>query len=109
MDSAQRTVVALGAQFFANGFIYATFVARLSEVRDQAGVSTAGLGLTLSAGSLVALGASFFTGMAIRRAGSKPLLVASGKICGGGIRHLGLACVVFLVLTEKNSEADVDS
>jgi hypothetical protein len=53
-----------------------TFVARLSEVRDQGGVSTAGPGLTLSAGSVVALVANFFTGMAIRRAGSKPILVA---------------------------------
>jgi hypothetical protein len=31
------------------------------------------------------------------------------KICAGGIRHLELVPVVFLVLTEKNSEAEVDS
>jgi hypothetical protein len=103
MDSAQRTVVALGAQFFANGFIYATFVARLSEVRDQVGVSTAGLGLTLSAGSLVALVASFFTGMAIRRAGSKPILVAGGlfyaaALVGVGASQSGAVLVATLVV-----------
>lgn len=99
----QRTVVALAVQFFANGFIYATFVARLSEVRDQAGISTAGLGLTLSAGSLVALVASFFTGTAIRRAGSKPILVAGGlfyaaALVGIGASRSGAVLVATLVV-----------
>lgn len=31
------------------------------------------------------------------------------NICGGGIRHCWVRCVEFLVSTEKNSEADVDS
>ena len=31
------------------------------------------------------------------------------NICGGEIRHSAAGCVMFLVLTEKNSEADVDS
>jgi len=101
-DSGHRTVLALGAQFFVNGFIYATLVARLSEVRDQAGVSTAGLGLALSTGSLVALAASFFTGVAIRRAGSKPILVAGGlfyaaALVGIGASSSGTILVVTLV------------
>jgi hypothetical protein len=98
MNSGQRTVVALGAQFFVNGFIYATFVARLSEVRDQAGVSTAGLGLVLSAGSLVALVASFFTGVAIRRAGSKPILVAGGLFYAAALVGIGASSSAALLV-----------
>ncbi|WP_432948686.1 MFS transporter [Kribbella sp. CA-253562] len=95
--------MSLGAQFFANGFIYATFVARLSEVRDQAGVSTAELGLTLSAGSFVALVASFFTGFAVRRAGSQRILVAGGlfyatALVGIGASRSGAVLVATLVL-----------
>jgi hypothetical protein len=42
------------------------------------------------------------------RAGSN-LVAASQIICRGEIRHSTVACVLFLVLTEKNSEAEVDS
>lgn len=99
-DSGHRTVLALGAQFFVNGFIYATLVARLSEVRDQAGVSTAGLGLALSAGSLVALTASFFSGVAIRRAGSRPILVAGGLFYAAALVGIGASgSATLLVVT----------
>jgi hypothetical protein len=37
------------------------------------------------------------------------LVAASQIICRGEIRHSTVACVLFLVLTEKNSEAEVDS
>jgi hypothetical protein len=34
---------------------------------------------------------------------------AAHEICGGEIRLSSMGCVVLLVLTEKNSEAEVDS
>ena len=37
--------------FAANGFVYASFIPRLAEVRDKAGLSTGGLGLVLTVGA----------------------------------------------------------
>jgi hypothetical protein len=41
--------------------------------------------------------------------GHPKLIQDTPDIYGGGIRHCEAGCVVFLVLIEKNSEADVDS
>ncbi|MEH0981491.1 MFS transporter [Micromonospora sp. CPCC 205556] len=82
--------MSLAVQFFANGFVYATLVARLPAIRDRVGISVGLLGLVLTIGSLSALLSSFFTGPVIRRFGSRRVVV------GGGLLYVAaLPCIGF--------------
>ena len=73
--SDRRTLVSLAVQFTVNGFVYATYLARLPEIRDQVGISLATLGAVLTTGALAGLVGSFFTARVIAWLGSRRVLV----------------------------------
>lgn len=82
---------ALMVMFAANGFVYASFIPRLAEVRDSAGLSTGGLGLVLTVGSLAALVASFFPGQVVALLGSRRIVVIGGICYALALPAIGFA------------------
>lgn len=68
--------MSLCVQFFVNGAVYASFVARLPEIRDQVGVSVGTLGLLLTAGAMTGLVGSFFVGPVVRMLGTRRVMIA---------------------------------
>lgn len=81
----------LAAQFLVNGFVYATFVARLPEIRDRVGISIGVLGVVLTVGSLSALVGSLFTGHVIAWLGSRRVMVAGGLLYVGALPLIGFS------------------
>jgi hypothetical protein len=78
-------------------------IASAAPVVIAAGVSSSSIGCR-SDSATVSITATSSGGSV-----AAPLHRATKIIYGGGIRHWAVWCVVFLVLTGKNSEADVDS
>lgn len=72
--------MSLAVQFAVNGFVYATYLARLPEIRDQVGISLAALGLVLTTGALAGLVGSFFAARVIGWLGSKRVLVVGALL-----------------------------
>jgi fucose permease len=68
-------LVSLSVQFFVNGAVYASLIARLPEIRDQVEVSVDLLGLILSAGAMTGLAGSFFVGPVIRTLGTRSIMI----------------------------------
>ena len=75
--SDRRTFVSLGLQCVVNAFVYSTYVARLPDIRDAAGLSIAARGLVMTVGNLAGLAAMFPSAAVIRRWGSKRVMVAA--------------------------------
>ena len=75
--SDRRTFVSLGLQSVVNAFVYSTYVARLPEIRDEAGLSIAAMGLVMTVGNLAGLAAMLPSTAVIRRWGSKRVMVVS--------------------------------
>lgn len=86
-----RTVWALAALFFTNGLIYASYIPRLPEIRDQAGVSLAVLGVALTASSVAGLVGSVFAGRAIPRFGSRTVILVGGALYAVALPGVGLS------------------
>ncbi len=95
----QRTVWALAAVFFSNGLVYASYVPRLPEIRDQSGVSLTVLGLALTAGSLAGLVGSFFAGIVIPRFGSKRIVVVGGALYAVALPGIGFSSSATLLVS----------
>lgn len=100
---------ALVVMFVANGFVYASFIPRLAEVRDSAGLSIAGLGLVLTVGSLAALVASFFPGQVVALLGSRRIVVVGGVCYALALPAIGFAgsATVLVVALVVLAVADV--
>ena len=75
--SDRRTFVSLGLQSVVNAFVYSTYVARLPDIRDEAGLSIAAMGLVMTIGNLAGLAAMLPSAAVIRRWGSKRVMVVS--------------------------------
>lgn len=75
--SDRRTFVSLGLQAIVNAFVYSTYVARLPDIRDEAGLSIAAMGLVMTVGNVAGLAAMLPSAAVIRRCGSKRVMVAS--------------------------------
>lgn len=91
-ESADSPVLrALMVIFAANGFVYASFIPRLAEVRDSSGLSTSGLGLVLTLGSFAALVASFFPGQMVAFLGSRRIVVVGGVCYALALPAIGFA------------------
>lgn len=61
-DDDRRALAAVAVQFFANGAMAASFIARGPQFRDQLGISVDDFGLYVTLGAMVAFGASAFVG-----------------------------------------------
>ena len=75
--SDRRTFVSLGLQSVVNAFVYSTYVARLPDIRDEAGLSIAAMGVVMTVGNLAGLAAMLPSAAVIRRWGSKRVMVVS--------------------------------
>jgi Major Facilitator Superfamily len=75
--SDRRTFVSLGLQSVVNAFVYSTYVARLPDIRDEAGLSIAAMGLVMTVGNLAGLAAMLPSAAVIGRWGSKRVMVIS--------------------------------
>jgi hypothetical protein len=80
MPSDRRTFVSLGLQCVVNAFVYSTYLARLPDIRDQAGISIGTLGVVMTVGNLAGLVGSFFTTPVISRLGSKWVMIGAGVL-----------------------------
>jgi predicted MFS family arabinose efflux permease len=75
--SDRRTFVSLGLQSVVNAFVYSTYVARLPDIRDGAGLSIAAMGVVMTIGNLSGFAAMLPSAALIRRWGSKRVMVVS--------------------------------
>ncbi len=78
--SDRRTFISLGLQSVVNAFVYSTYVARLPDIRDEAGLSIAAMGVVMTVGNLAGFAAMFPSGAVIRRWGSKRVMVWSSVL-----------------------------
>lgn len=73
-DRDRRALVAVAGQFFVNGAMMASFIARAPQIRDQIGVTVDRFGLLLTVASSVGLVASAVAGRVIHRFGTRRVL-----------------------------------
>lgn len=111
----QDSIHALLAVFFTNGVVYASYISRLAEIREQSAVSLAGLGVILTLGSLAGLVVSIFSGILVPRAGTKRLILAASILHAVSLPAIGLShsavilVVAFVALGTFDALADVSS
>jgi MFS family permease len=75
--SDRRTFISLGLQSVVNAFVYSTYVARLPDIRDEAGLSIAAMGLVMTVGNVSGLLAMLPSATMIRRWGSKRVTIVA--------------------------------
>ncbi len=81
----------MAAQFFINGAVFASFLPRLPEIRDQVGISVDQVGLLLSIAGFAGLAGSAMVGPAIARFGTRPVILAAGTVVSLALPVVGLA------------------
>ncbi len=72
----RRALVAVAAQFFVNGAMTASFIARAPQLRDRIGVSVDGYGLLMTVAASVGIVSSAFAGRIIHTATTRRVLQA---------------------------------
>ena len=87
----RRALRAVAAQFFVNGFIFASFVPRLPEIRDRIGVDLATMGLLLTASGVAGFVASAVVGRLVARFGTRRLLAITGVALAAVLPVMGYA------------------
>ncbi len=80
LPSDRRTFVSLALQSIVNAFVYSTYLARLPDIRDQTGISISTLGAVMTIGNLAGFAGSFFATSAVRRLGSKWMMIIGGVL-----------------------------
>jgi len=102
LPTPRHARVAVALTFFINGFVYASWVPRLAEIRTALGLSEGTLGLALLMIAIGALAAMPVTGALIARHGSRILCGISMALFGISVPLLGVAggfvtlCLAFL-------------
>lgn len=75
--------------FFANGAVYATWAARIPELRDQVGADVGTLGLILGIAGALGLTGSLIAGFTVDRFGSRANIVVAGMVLCGALIAVG--------------------
>lgn len=78
-------------QFFVNGALFASFVPRLPEIRDQVDISVARVGLLLSVAGVFGLVGSAVVGPAIARLGTRAVMLGAGVLVSLSLAAVGVA------------------
>ena len=78
--SDRRTFVSLAVQTTIDAFVYSTYLARLPDIRANAGVSLAALGVIMTTGNLAGLLGSIVAPRPLARFGSRRVLLATGPV-----------------------------
>ena len=95
------TAVAIGALFGVNGFLYASWVPRLVEIRRNLEMSDTVLGLTLLGAGIGGLVMSLLSGIVVNRVGSRRVGIGSAVLLAVVIPIIPLAptpAALFLVM-----------
>ncbi|MEM9034889.1 MAG: MFS transporter [Actinomycetota bacterium] len=87
----RKALVAVGAQFLVNGLILSSFLPRLPELRDRAGLSIGELGFALTSAGLAGIAASLVVGRVIARFGTRTVIIAGGFGLCGALALMGVA------------------
>ncbi len=78
-------------QFFVNGALFASFVPRLPEIRDQVDISVARVGLLLSIAGVFGLVGSAIVGPTIARFSTRKVMLGAGALVSVSLAIVGLA------------------
>jgi MFS family permease len=87
----RRALLAVAGQFFVNGAMTASFIARAPQIRDRIGVTVDQFGLLLTTASLFGLLGSFAAGRIIHAATTKRVLQIGAVVMALGLAVIGAA------------------
>jgi MFS family permease len=89
----RRALASVAAQFFVNGMLFASFVPRLPEIRDQIDIGNDALGRLLAIGALSGVIGSLIVGRMLERFGTRRLLIYAGVLLCASLPIIGVATV----------------
>src|ERR1700704_4977736 len=84
-------LAAVAGQFFVNGAMTASFIARALQIRDRIGVTVGEFGLLLTTASVFGLLGSFAAGRIIHAATTKRVLQIGAVVMALGLAVIGAA------------------
>ncbi len=87
----RRALVAVATQFFINGTVFASFLPRLPEIRDQIGITVDRVGLLMSLAGLTGLLGSLAVGRAIGRFGTRLVMTGTATVIALTLPLVGYA------------------
>jgi MFS family permease len=87
----RRALVATAGQFFVNGVMSASFIARAPQIRDRIGVSVEGFGLLLTVAAAFGLLGSLFAGRIIDATSTRRVLSAGAVVMVLSLPVIGAA------------------
>jgi predicted MFS family arabinose efflux permease len=99
VPSDRRTFASLALQSIVNAFVYSTYLARLPDIRDQAGISIGAIGVIMTVGNLAGFAGSFFTSSLVRRLGSKRVTIWCGVLYVLSLPVVGSSTSVALLVS----------
>jgi len=76
----RRALAATAGQFFVNGAMTASFIARAPQIRDQIGVSVGRFGLLMTVAASLGVAASLIAGRVIHAASTRRVLQVGGVV-----------------------------
>jgi MFS family permease len=76
----RRALAAVAVQFFANGAMTASFIARAPQIRDRIGVSVEGYGLLLTISATFGVLGSLLAGRIVHAASTRRVLIAGAVV-----------------------------
>ncbi len=88
-DVDQRALAAVAVQFFVNGAMTASFIARAPQIRDRIGVSVDEFGLLLTIGAGAGLVGSLMAGRVIHRWSTKRVLEIGAVLLSASLLLIG--------------------
>jgi MFS family permease len=87
----RRALAAVAAQFFVNGAMTASFIARAPQIRDRIGVTVDRFGLLLTVAGLFGLLGSLLAGRVVHRFGTYRVLLVGAVVMVVALPAIGLA------------------
>lgn len=87
----QRALAAVAAQFFVNGAMSASFIARAPQIRDRIGVTVDRFGLLLTIAGVTGLLGSVLAGRIVHRFGTYRVLIAGAVVMVSALPVIGFA------------------
>lgn len=87
----RRALIAVAAQFFANGALASSFVARAPQIRDQIGVGLDDFGLLMTVAATIGLAGSLLAGRIIHATGTRRVLQVGAVALVGSLPVIGVA------------------
>lgn len=87
----RRALAAVAAQFFVNGAMAASFIARAPQIRDRIGVTVDRFGLLLTVAGVFGLVGSLVAGRVVHRFGTYRVLLAGAVVMVVALPIIGLA------------------